>query len=408
MICPNGAAARKVHQGDILLIFSYALMDFEDAKRHVPWVIFPDTATNKHLLYRQTLIKYQVNKKLKEALKIIVFFSLGVLVTFWVYGTMSLTEKTEFWRAISNANYIWLFVSILLGTLAHYVRALRWKLIIEPFGYSPKTYNLFFAVMNMYFFNAMIPRLGEVTRCALLKKYEKIPVEKSLGTVVAERAVDLFCFGFFLGIIALFNWETYMEIYASIQKTITDFLAGSGKNVEPGFFQKNWKYLILGFGAAVFLIMFIFRKNKFISKIYNTVIGLIKGFWQGLKSTLLIRKKGLFCFYTLSIWGLYFTMTYVCFFALPETVTNNLFAPFAIMIFGTFAIMVTPNGLGVFPLVVAAILNLDEFGTIEKGTGNALGWIIWGAQEIMVLSVGLLVMILIPVFNRNYRPPTVE
>mgnify|MGYP003547037952 FL=1 len=46
-ICLNGAAARKVQVGDIVIIMSYALMDFEEAKTFKPWVIFPDSATNK-------------------------------------------------------------------------------------------------------------------------------------------------------------------------------------------------------------------------------------------------------------------------------------------------------------------------------------------------------------------------
>lgn len=346
-----------------------------------------------------------MNKKrrvqLKEALKILLFFSIGIAVAFGVYSTMSDSDKDKFWKAISGANYLWLFISILLATFAHYLRALRWKLIIEPFGYKPKTYNLFFAVMNMYFFNAMVPRLGEITRCALLKNYEKIPIEKSLGTVVAERAVDLLCFGFFLGCIALFKFETYTEVYAAIQKAIGDWLIGSGKNTEPGFFSKNWKYIAVATFLLLFGILFVFRKNKFVHKIYSKIVSLITGFWQGLKSAFLIKKKGLFLLYTICIWGTYFLMTYVCFFSLSSTTYITPFAPFVVMIFGTFAIMATPNGLGVFPLVVAVILNLPEFGSIDSGTGNALGWIIWGAQEIMILSVGVLVMILIPIFNRN-------
>ena len=46
-ICLNGAAARKVQVGDVVIIASYALMDFEDAKTFKPWIIFPDTETNK-------------------------------------------------------------------------------------------------------------------------------------------------------------------------------------------------------------------------------------------------------------------------------------------------------------------------------------------------------------------------
>lgn len=350
-----------------------------------------------------------MNKRLKEALKIVLFFTIGILVAVGVYSTMSADDKGKFWSAISHANYFWLILSILIGTVAHYVRALRWKLIIEPFGYTPRTTNLFFAVMNMYFFNAMVPRLGEVTRCALLKNYENIPVEKSLGTVVAERAVDLFFFASFLGLIALFNWETYQEAYQSIQTTIAGFVAGSSQGEEPGFFMKNWKYLVAISFLLVFGIVFLFRKNKIVGVIYQKIIGLIKGFWQGLKSTLLIKKKGLFILYSFAIWGLYFLMTWVCFFALDATAGTNMFAPFAVMIFGSFAIMASPNGLGIFPLVVAVILGLPEFGAIDSGTGNALGWIIWGAQEIMILGVGLAVMMLIPIYNRNYKPqPSVK
>lgn len=345
-----------------------------------------------------------MGKKLKEALKIIIFFSLGIFVTYWVYSTMPAEEKAAFWEGITKANYLWLIVSILIGTVAHYVRALRWKLIIEPFGYKPKTSNLFFAVMNMYFFNAMVPRLGEVTRCAILRNYEKIPVEKSLGTVVAERAVDLLFFGLFLGGIFVFSNQTFTDLSASVQAAIDTFMAGKGEPKEPGFFMKYWKYLLVGVGVLVFGVLFVFRKNKFIGKIYEKIIGIIKGFWAGLKSTLLIKKKGLFLFYSLAIWALYFLMTYVCFFSLPETAGASPWAPFMIMIFGTFAIMGTPNGLGLFPIVVRIIVGMDTFGGVDAGTGNALGWIIWGAQEIMILSVGVIVMMLIPIFNRNYKP----
>jgi len=341
-----------------------------------------------------------MNKRVKEILKIVIFFSLGILVTFWVYGSMSDSDKTEFWKALSNANYLWLILSILIGTLAHYVRALRWKLIIEPFGYKPRTYNLFFAVMNMYFFNAMVPRLGEVTRCALLKNYEDIPVEKSLGTVVAERAVDMLCFALFLGGILLFSTETFWEIYNAVQLAISNFVAGDG-TTEPGFFAKNWKFIAAAFIVVLFLGLFLFRKHPFLGRLYGKVLSLAKGFWMGIKSALLIKKKALFLFYTFSIWGLYFLMTYVCFFSLPQTANSGWFAPFAIMIFGTFAIAATPNGLGVFPVVVAVILGLPQFGAHDNGTGNALGWIIWGAQETMILLVGVLVMVLIPIFNRN-------
>ena len=46
-VCLNGAAARKVQVGDVIIIISYAIMDFEEAKTFTPTVVFPDTATNR-------------------------------------------------------------------------------------------------------------------------------------------------------------------------------------------------------------------------------------------------------------------------------------------------------------------------------------------------------------------------
>ncbi|MDH6354477.1 aspartate 1-decarboxylase [Dysgonomonas sp. PH5-45] len=48
-VCLNGAAARRVQPGDIIIVISYALLDFEEAKTFKPWVIFPDTQTNRLL-----------------------------------------------------------------------------------------------------------------------------------------------------------------------------------------------------------------------------------------------------------------------------------------------------------------------------------------------------------------------
>lgn len=309
---------------------------------------------------------------------------------------MSQADKDAFWSALKSANYGWMLASISIGIIAHFIRALRWKLIIQTFGYKPKTPNLFFAVMNMYFANAFIPRLGEVTRCAILKKYEQIPVDKSLGTVVAERAVDLLSFLMLLGGLAIFEFETFNQIYEAVSAEFS-----KSPKEDPSFFAKNWKYIALGVFIMAFGLLYLFRKNKFVGKLYNKIVSTIKGFWVGLKSTFLVKQKGLFALYTLLIWVLYYAMTYVCFFTLPETSTNNLLAPLTVLLFGTFAIMLFPNGIGAFPVVVSIILMLPKFGEIHSGVGTALGWIIWGAQTLLILSVGSIVMVVMPIYNRK-------
>lgn len=313
---------------------------------------------------------------------------------------MSDTDKNLFWNALDKANYSWVLISILVGAFGHFLRALRWGLIIDTLGYKPKTHNLFFGVMNMYFFNSFIPRLGEATRCTTLKTYEQIPIDKSFGTVVAERCVDVLCLALLLGGTFLFQGNHLIEMYDAVMRELGAFK----QTGEPSFFAKYWKYIALGIGVVIFAILYLGRNNSFIGKIYKKVISLIKGFWSGLKSTFLIKKKLLFVVYSILIWVSYYIVPYLCCFSLPETSHLSPLAPLMILCLGTFAIMLTPNGLGAFPVAVATILMVPAYGSIEQGVGSALGWIMWGAQVSMVMIAGIISLILLPIVNKNYKP----
>src|SRR5690606_2150713 len=95
--------------------------------------------------------------------------------------------------AVANAR-LWLFIPvILLLILSHLSRALRWKILMEPLGYKPSTFNTFSAVMIGYLVNAGVPRLGEVVKCTLLSRYENVRADKLIGTIVVERAFDALC-----------------------------------------------------------------------------------------------------------------------------------------------------------------------------------------------------------------------
>src|SRR5947209_19916122 len=83
--------------------------------------------------------------------------------------------------------------ALILLLIAHYSRALRWKILMEPLGYRPSNFNTFAAVMIGYLVNAGVPRLGEVVKCTILAKYEKVRADRLVGTIVMERAVDIVC-----------------------------------------------------------------------------------------------------------------------------------------------------------------------------------------------------------------------
>jgi uncharacterized protein (TIRG00374 family) len=258
-------------------------------------------------------------------------------------------------------------------------------------GYHPSFKNTFYAVMVGYFANMAFPRLGEVTRCGVLAKYEKIPFNKSFGTVITERALDMIIF------FMLF----FLTIFTQIG-TLHDYL---DKHVYPGlqgkFIHPFSNPLILGgltgFIILVILLFFILRKRISNSKLYHKILALILGFWEGFKSLSQIRKPVLFVFYSLAIWVLYFLMVYVCFFCFASTSSLSLGAALSSLVLGSIGIMITPGGIGLYPAIVQETLLL--YG-LSKTTGLALGWIAWTAQTAMILVIGSLSLILLS-FNKN-------
>ncbi|MCX7743269.1 MAG: flippase-like domain-containing protein [Flavobacteriales bacterium] len=341
-----------------------------------------------------------MKKKVISVLKILLFISLGLAVIVWFWHNMAENDKQKFWTSIEQANYFWLVFSILLGALSHFSRALRWRLIIYPFGYTPRVPNLFFAVMNMYFANMAVPRLGEITRCAILQQYEKIPFEKTFGTVVAERVMDLLMLLLFFG----FTFLLMADYIDPILQNFHNLRSAEGLDVskqEPSFLTKNLKWIILGLGAAIFGLLFLLRNHPYFGKFFLKIQGLLRGFWEGLKSIIRVKNPIEFSFHTLFIWAMYFFMTYVCFYSLPATSNLSWLAGLTVLVFGSLAITIVPGGIGVFPVIVAAVLNIPVFGNIDPGTGLALGWIIWASQTLLILILGIISFVLLPVYNRS-------
>jgi glycosyltransferase 2 family protein len=338
-----------------------------------------------------------LSKRLKEIFKIVLFLCLGIGVVLIFWAQLCREEKEQFWSSLGKANYWWIGLTILLGTLSHLSRAIRWRLIIEPFGYKPRRANLFFAVMNMYFANMAVPRLGEITRCAILQKYEKIPFEKTFGTVVAERAIDLLILLSLFAVVAWFSISNVESILTSYSNSGSACRNPAAE--DPGFLMKNFKLIIAGLAALAGLALYLYRRHPVAGKIYRKLASILLGFWEGLKSVVRVKRPAHFLFHTFFIWTMYFLMTYVCFFCLPETASLSPFTALVTLVFGSVAIVVVPGGIGVFPVVVSAILQIDAFGGIDPGTGLALGWITWSAQTILVLLLGVVSMILLPIFN---------
>src|SRR5215471_14639625 len=131
-----------------------------------------------------------MSKKLFTILQYIVFLGLAIFLAWLSLRDINREQRREIETAIAHARY-WLVIPVFaVLILAHFVRAARWKLLINSLGYQPKIQNTFFAVMIGYLTNLGVPRLGEVLKCTLLARYEKIPAEKLIGTIILERLID--------------------------------------------------------------------------------------------------------------------------------------------------------------------------------------------------------------------------
>ncbi len=325
-------------------------------------------------------------KTASTILQLIIFLGIGIGLIVWRYNAMSVKEKAEMTEAFSHVRW-WLGIPIfIIGFLSHFFRALRWRLLLQPLQIFPSVPNITFSVLIGYLANALVPRLGEVAKCTVLAKYENVPADKLVGTIIAERAFDLVCL---VLILFLTLGLQYDIIYPFARDLYLKMFTDSSGNFI-------WLRIIIALSITVAGILALIL---FFRKIRNSKIGhIIKGIGEGLKTIGQLRGKGGFVLYTLLIWSMYILAVVVGFYALPETEHVTPLAGLAVITFGSVAMIVTPGGIGAYPPIVAQVLLL--YG-VSEGIGSAYGWVSWGAQTAIILILGLATLILLPVYNRN-------
>jgi len=291
--------------------------------------------------------------------------------------------------SFKKANFFWLALSLGFGFIANFLRTQRWRLMFIPLNYYPRYWNTFFSVNVMFFANLFIPRLGEVSRCGILAKYEGIPVEKSIGTMVVERIIDLICLFILIGLLLIVEYDVisnyFFELFSDKQEVD-----------GPGY---HWliKYGIpLAIVLSITIISFIILRKHGIAQLKRTLRQRLRGLSEGLMSIRHMKSFTQFILLTIGTWLCYFIMIYVAFFSLPETSSLAPFSALACLIFGSFAMIATPGGIGAYPLAIRAVLLL--YG-INEVVGGALGTMIWGIQTGGVFIAGLISLALLSIMN---------
>ena len=291
------------------------------------------------------------------------------------------TKLGFMYKVWTRADKWFLFLSALATLLSHYIRAVRWKLLLNPLGHKLTVTHSVLSVMNGYFVNLAIPRGGELSRCYNLKKLNGTPMDQSFGTVVAERIVDLL---FLLSLISL--------AFLSELDTLLYFFG----QLNLGFSQESSDFSLLWLGIPFFAVAAIsffilmkqrksIRMRKRIVKLRNVLMGMKKG----LTIVFQLDQKALFIFYSLAIWVLYYLMSYFIIKAFPETAHLGLQESLIIFVIGGIAMAVPlPGGAGSYHVLVP--LGMVLLYSIGQKEAIAFSFIFHGFQTLMLIFLGIL------------------
>ena len=326
-----------------------------------------------------------MKKIVSNILKIVLPLLIAGAILYYMYRDFDFAEVGRIFR--DEMNIWWLFATLIPITLSHIMRGLRWLITLEPLGYKPKAGDSIDSIFIAYASNILIPRVGEVSRCAVLTKYDGVPFSKALGTLVAERLVDMLLVLIFVCTVLL----TQMGVFAS-------FFAETGTNEDAivGLLTSPKTYIVvLGVMAALFALWAVMRKTV----IYSKMMKQLRNFVDGLLSLKTMHRKGLFLFYTVGIWICYFLEFYLAFFCFPFTAELGMVKAMVIFAAISLAIVIpTPNGAGPWHFVVISMLTLYGVSQINA---SSFALIVHAFQTLGVIMLGAYGWVALQVRNKK-------
>lgn len=349
---------------------------------------------------------------LQNILKFLVFLGLGLGILYFVYQNQNEAYQAQcamdgiaaaecslmqkIFNDFKSVKLGWLGAAFIAYFISNLARALRWKMLLKPLGSSTRTINAFLTVMLALFANLGFPRLGEVLRPVTLAKYEKIPVEKVVGTIVVDRTMDV------LSLLIIISVAFFLEF-----DTLWGYLSENMASDKGTNLLSNPLVLgVLGSGLLSVILLFICRKKIQTTAIYRKVKKIILGFVDGILSIRHLDKPLLFIVYSIVIWAGYYLMF---FFYMPAFgPTAHLGATIALMtfVFGTFGIVIpSPGGMGTYHFLVMACLTL--YGVNEADAFSSAN-ISFFATHFSNILFGLAAVLLLPIINKNYEPTPIE
>lgn len=330
-----------------------------------------------------------MRKALSTIVQYIVFLGLGIGVIYHMLHQLTAAELKELIVAINGVNLWYLLPIFIIGFLSHFLRGLRWRYLLDTLDMHPTIMNTTLAVFIGYITNLALPRAGEVAKCTALAKYEKLPAHKMVGTIVGERAFDIFC-------LMLVGLLTLLFQISTISAYLTDKVSRLWTDIKSN--KVVISIIIISVITAFIVLIKVYRKHR------ETKFGkFIKEMSHGVFSIFRMRNRGQFLAYTFLMWLMYVLQVYVGFLALPSTSHLSILAALAVLCYGAVGLIVTPGGIGLYTLLVAQILVVYGVSDIQA---QAFGWIAWAVQTIIIIIFGVISLLFIHPYNKKRNAQT--
>jgi len=343
--------------------------------------------------------------RLKTIIQVVVFTAAGGLILYLMWQSQGRAYAEDcILRGIAesdcslldkliadfrSANIFWLIVISICFVISHVLRAVRWQMLLKPMGYRISHFNAFASVMVGYFANLGFPRFGELVRALCITKYEKVPIEKSVASIVIGRSVDVIMLLLLIGLGFIFHFDI---LWGYIQ----DNLALSSTTI--------------GIGLALLIIsgligLFILRKilalddaglHPIALKIKNLIAGFVDAFVQ-IKN---LPNPTLFVGYSVGIWLMYFLMHYLAFFAYEPVSHLSAIDGILVFDFGSLGMVFpAPGGMGSYHYMIVEALKILG---VEAVNGFSFAMITFFTLTIFcTVIIGLISLILLPIVNKK-------
>jgi uncharacterized membrane protein YbhN (UPF0104 family) len=364
---------------------------------------------------------------IKSMLKFLLFLGVGIGILYFVYQNQEAAFQKEcaFKTAydcegkctetsllnklltdFSSTNFFWLSLVCVAFMVSNLSRALRWNLLIRQLDggkYQPKWYNSFLTIMVGYLVNLALPRAGELARPASMARYEKLPLDKTIGTVVTDRIMDMIMLLLVVGISLLLQFQNIYNFLtgkaAEPPKCNNPVPVAAASNALP----IGWILLGLFIVCLLGLLMIYLLRNKLRKlAVYQKIEAMAYNFLEGIKTVFSLRRGHLlqFLFHTFVIWFMYFIMTFLCFFAYEPTAHLGFMAALLCFVFGSFGVLIpSPGGMGTYQIAVTAALVIYGVG---KADAFAFSNIIFFTINLVCnVLFGLIAYMLLPILNRK-------